>query len=93
MTQQNAPAEFAPQVSPYLNLTIEEQVVNLRQRNEALYAMMEAEKARHPKRSDLWLDMADEYDRRCDLIAYLERQIALSRGPALTSRDVANTET
>lgn len=92
MTQQTA-AEFAPQISPYLNLTVEEQVKNLRDRNEALYAMMEAEKARHPKRSDLWLDMADEYDRRSDLIGHLEKEIARSHGPKLSSRDVANTET
>ena len=28
-------AEFAPQCSPYLNLTLGEQVIDLRQRNEA----------------------------------------------------------
>lgn len=75
MTQQT---EFAPQVSPYLNLTVEEQVVELRKRNEHLYAVMEAEKARHPRRSDLWMDMADEYDRRCDLIGHLEKEIERS---------------
>ena len=86
-------AEFAPQCSPYLNLTLGEQVIDLRQRNEALYTMMEVEKARHPKRSDIWLDMADEYDRRSDLIGEIERRIEQSNGPVLSSRDVANTET
>ena len=86
-------AEFAPAGSPYLNLTVEEQLADLRQRNEGLYVLMQAERARHPRRSDLWMDMAEEYDRRSDLIGHLEKQIANSRGPMLSPRDVANTET
>ncbi len=87
-------AEATKAGSPYLNLTAAEQLTWIRAANESLYVRMQAEVAKNGRRSDAWEIMADEYDRRSDLIGHLEKQVEQSRvWPVLSSRDVANTET